>query len=1161
MPSVIQELPLHPLETYIRELRDIRASGAAVAETSYYGPLATLLNEVGKSLKPKVRCIINLRNSGAGIPDGGLFTRDQFQKASDAEPIAGTLPARGAIEVKGTADDTAVTADGEQVARYWDAYGQVLVTNYRDFLLVGRDAEGSRTILESYHLAESEADFWKAAANPHKMSQAHGERFEEYLKRVMLYAAPIVTPKDVAWFLASYARDAKVRVEEAGDLPALANVRTALEEALGLKFEGEKGEHFFRSTLVQTLFYGVFSAWVLWSRSHLPAGGTSFNWKLSADYLRVPILRKLFYTLAEPGQLDELNLPEVLDWAGAVLNRVDRNAFFGQFDEGHAVQYFYEPFLEAFDPELRKELGVWYTPPEIVQYMVARVDTVLKEELDIKDGLADPNVYVLDPCCGTGAYLREVLKHIASTMQERGGDALLGEDLKRAAMERVFGFEIMPAPFVVAHLQLGLLMQEYGAPFSEEKGERPGVFLTNALTGWEPPEGPKKQLPFPELEEERDAAEHVKRDVPILVILGNPPYNAFAGVSPTEEQDLVVPFKEGLISEWGIKKFNLDDLYLRFFRLAERRVAENTGKGIVCYISNFSYLSDPSFVVLRKRFLEEFDSLWFDCMNGDSRETGKTTPDGQPDPSVFSTEYNREGIRVGTAIGLLVRKDTRESNPSILFRHFWGSTKRADLLLSLSNQDFASQYEASNPEPSNRLSFRPTDVSSHFMEWPKLPEISDHAPINGLMEKRSGALISVDKDVLERRMQMYYNRDEEWQNLLAQNTGLTSDAARFNARKAREKVLASETYTPFHLQRYALRPFDIKWCYYSIVRPLWNEPRPSLWAQCWEGNHFLMSRPAGVASPEGMPFFFTSLLGDNDFLKGHAYYIPIRFKQPEKGQQDSLLGYENEPVANLSQASISYLATVGINNVDENVETAGQIWMHVLAIGCSPAYLAENADGLRQDWPRIPMPNSKELFEKSAILGRQISALLDTEKPVEGVTEGASRDAFRFIATVSRVGGGNLTPDAGNLKVTAGWGHTSKTGITMPAKGKVIIRPYSNEEFAAISESAKTGRLATEQALAHLGESTCDIHLNDIAYWKNIPSKVWNYRIGGYQVIKKWLSYRESKVLGRALTVDEVREVTNMARRIAAILLLEPALDENYEKVKNSTYDWNQAAK
>ena len=134
------------------------------------------------------------------------------------------------------------------------------------------------------------------------------------------------------------------------------------------------------------------------------------------------------------------------------------------------------------------------------------------------------------------------------------------------------------------------------------------------------------------------------------MILGNPPYNAFAGVSAVAEKVLVEPYKEGLISSWGIKKFNLDDLYVRFFGLAERRIAGMTGKGVVCYISNFSYLGDPSFVVMRQRFLSEFDALWFDCLNGDSRETGKVTPEGKPDPSVFSTEFNKEGIRVGTAI-------------------------------------------------------------------------------------------------------------------------------------------------------------------------------------------------------------------------------------------------------------------------------------------------------------------------------------------------------------------------------------------------------------------------------------------------------------------------------------------------------------------------------
>ena len=133
----------------------------------------------------------------------------------------------------------------------------------------------------------------------------------------------------------------------------------------------------------------------------------------------------------------------------------DRAAFFGQFAAAGAVQYFYEPFLQAFDPELRKQLGVWYTPPEIVRYMVARVDAVLREELGIADGLADPQVFILDPCCGTGAYLTEVLRHIKARLDEQGLGGLAGARLKQAALERVFGFELLPAPYVVAHLQLG----------------------------------------------------------------------------------------------------------------------------------------------------------------------------------------------------------------------------------------------------------------------------------------------------------------------------------------------------------------------------------------------------------------------------------------------------------------------------------------------------------------------------------------------------------------------------------------------------------------------------------------------------------------------------------------------------------------------------------
>lgn len=589
---------------------------------------------------------------------------------------------------------------------------------------------------------------------------------------------------------------------------------------------------------------------MLWHKKHFSIDPKDkFHWREAAWHLHVPMIKALFEQLSMPSKLEPLGLVEVLNWTESCLNRVSRADFFAQFEEGHAVQYFYEPFLEAFDPKLRKDLGVWYTPPEIVQYMVARVDAVLRQELDIPDGLADPRVYLLDPCCGTGAYLVEVLKSIHATLQAQGGNGLLAHEVKLAALSRVFGFEIMPAPFVGAHLQLGLYLQNLGAPLAEEttarKGERAGVYLTNALTGWEPPTGPKKQLIFPEMQEERDAAEDVKRDKPILVILGNPPYNAFAGVSAAAEKSLVEPYKEGLISRWGIKKFNLDDLYVRFFGLAERRIAGMTKKSVVSFISNFSYLGDPSFVVMRQRFLSEFDALWFDCLNGDSRETGKLTPEGKPDPSVFSTEYNKEGIRVGTAICLMVRKARREAAPTVRFRHFWGVTKRADLVESIKAQDFDAQYQTVKPDITNRFTFRPSEVEGHYWEWPKLVDLCASPPNNGLMEKRGGALIDIDRAALEHRMKLYYDPDVEWGALEALGTGLTKDAAGFEAKKVRPKVQAAESFQADKIRRYALRPFDNRWCYYSAVSPLWNRSRPALWEQFWPGNSFLLSRVKG----------------------------------------------------------------------------------------------------------------------------------------------------------------------------------------------------------------------------------------------------------------------------------------------------------------------------
>lgn len=1141
-------MALHPVETYLKDLSEIAGTGGGVAEESYYGALEALLNEIGKKLKPRVRCVPQLRNTGGGEPDFGLYAANQFQRAGDARPMEGQLPERGVIECKAWNDDSFARTESLQVSAYWKKYGLVLVTNYRDFVLLGRDDRGKPIQLESFRLAQNENVFRAMLAHPQKTAQQHGDRLVDCLRRVMLHAAPLTDPQELAWFLASYAREARARVEQTRELPALEGLRKGLEESLGMKFEGEKGQHFFLATLVQTLFYGVFSSWVLWCRENWSDSDAKFDWHDAAWTLHVPMIASLFDQIATPKRLKPLGVDEVLDKAGIVLNRVDRPAFFSKFEQENAVQYFYEPFLKAYDPDLRKELGVWYTPPEVVQYQVERVDRVLREELNIADGLADENVVILDPCCGTGAYLVETLKRIHKTLQEKGRSALTAQKLKKAASERVFGFEILPAPFVISHLQIGLMLRLLGAPFNPETDERAGVYLTNALTGWEPPKEPKRQLPlFPEMMQERDAADKVKQETPIIVILGNPPYNGFAGMAIEEERDLVNAYRTTKRAPKPEGQ-GLNDLYIRFFRMAERRIVEKTGRGVICYISNYSWLEGLSHTGMRERYLDVFDHICIDCLNGDKYKTGKLTPSGDPDPSIFSTESNHEGIQVGTAIALLVRKRSEDDIspsciPSICFRHLWGKDKRRQLGASI--DDLRRDYEDLNPVVEVGLPFCPTRVASAYMDWPLLPDLF---PFNspGVNTSRDLFLVDIDRPELEKRLDAYFDATIADEELSRRYPHAMRDSQRYDARATRAGLVRRGVHKEGVLL-YHYRPLDVVWLYWEPVGKLLDEKREEL-AQCRApGNFFLVARPKAERQREGSPFLLMRELADRHLTRPGSVLFPcwVPRKDPNQG---NIFEKQGHWVPNLSDRAESYLKSLDmiaedlgsasvLNCLSDDAST--HLWMHVLAVGYTPAYLEQNSDGVRQDWPRIPLPKAKKALEASAALGRRIAALLDTENPVDGVTTGRIDPRLKEVGVISKVGDDGLNPDEGHLDLTAGWGHAGKGGVCMPGTGKHQTQAQTDTVLKAA-----------------FGDQTLDIYLNDTAYWSNVPKCVWDYHIGGYQVIKKWLSYREKAILGRGLRVEEAEYVTEMARRIAALILMQPELDANYEAVKADTWPW-----
>lgn len=453
----------------------------------------------------------------------------------------------------------------------------------------------------------------------------------------------------------------------------------------------------------------------------------------------------------------------------------------------------------------------------------------------------------------------------------------------------------------------------------------------------------------------------------------------------------------------------------------------------------------------------------------------------------------------------------------ILYRDFWGTTKRRQLLQSLDQDDlaFEKNYVTLNPTPENRFALRPGDAGDEYGIWPDIKKLASIEAQNGLMEKRGGALMDNDRTILENRLRAYLDKDRSFAEVRPEIGGLANDYSGFDATKVRDAVVtsayatASDPLDRSQIRRYWLRGYEVLWAYTTTRRPIWNSARPTLQQLLPEAAGFFVTRPAAVAVPEGFISCWTSLLGDNDALRGHAYFFPVL---------ENLSGVQRP---NLSDATIRWLAGI---ELEPTPETSRLVWHHALAITYSPAYLAENAAGIQQGWPRIPLPGDADLLRASAALGERLAALLDPETNVPGLGQGL----LASIAIPSTV------PGATRDWCLNGWGSRTDKGVTMPGRGKTDLRPYGATEAAA-----------QEQA-ALLGAQTRDVWMNSASFWKNIPEAVWETHIGGYQVLKKWLSYRDHSIIGRPLTQEEVAHIQATARRLAAILLMGPDLDASY---------------
>ena len=418
------------------------------------------------------------------------------------------------------------------------------------------------------------------------------------------------------------------------------------------------------------------------------------------------------------------------------------------------------------------------------------------------------------------------------------------------------------------------------------------------------------------------------------------------------------------------------------------------------------------------------------------------------------------------------------------------------------------------------LPFKPAAVSEDWFDWPALPELF---PVffPGVKTSRDALLSDSDLNRLKARVHDYFDACLSHEDISRRYPGAMKTTGRFDARAVRETLLARGGPIEAGFVRFAYRPFDNRWLYWEGDSALLDRPRPDYRTHVFEGNMWLSAAQhlrKGAEEPQTCP---TVHMGSLHLIERTALMFPAHLRDDGLGTDGN--GIQRRP--NLSAGAQRYLDRLGASVED--------LLHHVLATLHDTAYREANSGALAMEWPRIPLPGwpdgetagATESLAASAARGRELARLLDPDTPVPGVTQGSLRPEISAIAVPSTTDGRNMTGE--DFAVTAGWGHFGTGDAVMPGQGRIVERDYTPEE-----------RVALGDAIPKLGATTLDVYLNDRAFWRNVPAAVWDYKLGGYQVLKKWLSYRERDVLGRPLSPEEVLYFAETGRRIGGIACL-----------------------
>jgi predicted helicase len=980
-----------PIDAYRRQIeRELQAGNAT--EHTHRLALQTLI----QSLAPGITATNEPKRVECGAPDFAVT-----KKAAHG-PV--TL---GHIEAKDVGKDLGEVEKGEQMKRYLPALPNLILTDYLEFrwYVDGHRRSDPARLARVGKGGKLTAEKDGATAVSHLLSAFLSQEIQ-----------PINDPKALALRMAQpthFIRDMIVTAFGKDSASAtLRDLHGAFEKALIPELPIPQ----FADMFAQTLAYGLFAARV---NHHGPRGSFKRLGAASEIPKTNPFLRKLFETITG-ADLDEEPYAGFVDDLAQLLADTDIGAVLADFGKRTARQdpvvHFYETFLAAYDPKMREMRGVYYTPEPVVSYLVRSVDFLLKTRFGCANGLADtatveyereeegedgkrkkvratsPRVLILDPACGTATFLYTVIDHIREEFLRQGNAGMWSGYVRNHLLPRIFGFELLMAPYAVAHFKLGMQLAGHDlTPAQREKwaydfsgDERLGVFLTNTL---EEAERKAETLfgPLRVISQEANAALRIKSELPILAVIGNPPYSGHSANKGEWVWKLIEDYKRGCPELYKPAQAKwLHDDYVKFIRWGQWRI-ERTGAGILAFITNHGYLDNPTFRGMRQSLMNLFTDIYVLNLHGNSKKKEKC-PDGSPDENVFD-------IQQGVTLGIFVKEPGKAGPAKVFHAHLWGS-REAKYEYLFETDVSATRWETVDPQaPAYLFTPQDKDTRAEYERGWKLPDAMSQNgdPAPGIVTTHDQFAISLTRTDAEGKVGQLLATNSEAE---ARTLFRLCTQSQWNYLRAKKEL--QDGSWKKRIQQVLYRPFDLRWTVYDSNVAVHRRERVT--RHMLAGQNVCIIAPRRVETAGAWCHIFSSRrIADHVAvsLKSIDSIFPLYlFPDADGGQQH--LGADASPRAagkdgrrpNLCPKFIADLEKrLGLSFLTDDKgdlrRTFGpeDVFDYIYAVFHSPTYRTRYAEFLKSDFPRVPLTSDVKLFRLLCGLGGELVALHSLESP------------------------------------------------------------------------------------------------------------------------------------------------------------------------------------